>query len=106
MYSPPSTTPLNRESILREVIAVVEDMTSDWDHDYEAIGPGTCLVQDLGCESIDFVHFIVAIEEHFRRRDFPFEKLLTVDGRYVDDLTVDEVVDFLEKELNSKKGEG
>jgi hypothetical protein len=35
------------------------------------------------------------IEERFRRRKLPFEKLLMADGRYRDDVTVGEVAEFL-----------
>jgi acyl carrier protein len=71
-------------------------MTSDWDTGFSGgIGAQTWLVRDLGCESIDVVQFVVAIEERFQRRDFPIEKLLMVDDRYVDDLCVSQVVDFL-----------
>jgi acyl carrier protein len=77
-------------------------MTSDWDTGFSgAIGPDTCLVGDLMCESIDIVQFIVALEERFARRDLPIEKLLMTDGRYVDDLRVLEVSDFLYKHLKS-----
>jgi len=93
----------DRESLLQRVIFILQDMTSDWDLDYSGgIGPQTCLISDLTCESIDIVQFIVALEEEFQRRDLPFERLLMTDGRYVDDLTVNEVVDFLETNFNSK----
>ena len=45
-------------------------------------------IGDLGFESIDIVQFVVALEENFKRRDMPFEKLLMIDGRYVDELSV------------------
>jgi hypothetical protein len=50
---------------------------------------------DLEFESIDIVALIVEIERKYQRRDWPFEKLLMVDGRYVDELLVREVADFL-----------
>lgn len=94
---------LDRETLLREVILILENMTSDWDLGYDGrIGPETCLISDLTCESIDIVQFVVALEEAFHRRDLPFERLLMADGRYVDDLTVNDVVDFLEANLNRK----
>ncbi len=60
------------------------------------IGAETRLVADLGCYSVDVVQLAIAIEEHFQRRSLPFHKLLmTADGRYVEDVTVQELVDFL-----------
>jgi acyl carrier protein len=85
-----------REVILDKVIQILHTMTSDWDTGFSGpIGADTCLVSDLMCESIDIVQFVVALEECFGRRDLPMEKLLMIDGRYVDDLRVAEVVDFL-----------
>ena len=83
------------------VIDILREMTSDWDMGFGGeIGTETYLVRDLGCESIDIVQFVVALEERFQRRDLPMERLLMVDGRYVDDLSVKDVVAFLATYLN------
>src|SRR5262245_3732037 len=93
----------SRAAILHTVVEILQEMTSDWDTGFAGgIGPDTRLVRDLGCESIDVVQFVVAIEECFQRRDFPIEKLLMVDDRYVDDLRVSEVVDFLHSHLSEE----
>jgi acyl carrier protein len=95
---------IGRDLLIGSVIAILEDMTSDWDLDYGGgIGPETCLIGDLSCESIDIVQFVVAIEECFQRRDLPFERLLMTNGRYIDDLTVNDVVNFLDANLNPQK---
>jgi acyl carrier protein len=84
------------EAIEAEVIGILKNMTSDWDTGFSGeIQANTRLVADLCCESIDMVQFVVALEETFKRRDLPIEKLLMVDGRYVDDLSVRQVVTFL-----------
>jgi acyl carrier protein len=91
---------LDRSSILDRVVRIVSDMTTDWDLDLSGgIGPETLLIADLAFESIDVVQFVVALEERFGRRNLPFEKLLMVDGRYVDDLSVAQVADFLHDHL-------
>ena len=91
---------IRTEELQRQVVLILEHMTSDWDMDFSGpIGPQTRLIDDLTFESIDMVQFVVALEEHFKRRDLPFEKLLMVDGRYVDDLRVDQVVAFLDQHL-------
>lgn len=90
-----------KETILKDLIHILEDMTSDWDVEFEGgIGPETRLIADLAFESIDVVQFVVAIEEHFRRRGLPFEKFLMVDGRYVDEIKVGDAADFLYRHLN------
>jgi acyl carrier protein len=95
-------TGADRAAILQGVLRILQHMTSDWDLDLAGgIGPSSLLVADLGFESLDIVQLIVAIQETFHRRDLPFEQLLMVDGRYVDDLEVAQVVDFLVAHLGS-----
>ncbi|MFP7753489.1 acyl carrier protein [Thermodesulfobacteriota bacterium B35] len=89
-----------REKILENLVQILEDMTADWDMELDdPIGEATRLMADLEFESIDVVQFIVAIEERFQRRGMPFEELLMEDGRYVDEITVRDTVDFLDRHL-------
>jgi len=77
-------------------VTLIGGMTDDWETGFTGgLGPETRLMADLGFESIDVVHLIIAIEEHYKREDLEFEKLLMREGRYVDDLTVRELADFL-----------
>lgn len=101
MEGDPMGREVSRKAVLQSIIQILEDMTSDWDSAFdEPIGPNTRLVADLAFESIDVVQFIVAIEEHFRRRGLPYEEFLMNDGRYVDEVKVDDVVTFLCRHLN------
>jgi acyl carrier protein len=103
MSTPSRYETLDREAILAGLVEILKDMTSDWDLDFaQPLGPSTKLIDDLGFESIDVVQFVVAIEEHFQRRGLPFEEFLMVDGRYVDELEVGEVADFLHRHLNGE----
>jgi len=82
--------------ILGEVVRILEDITRDWDLEFEGgIGPQTHLIADLAFESIDVVQLVVALEERFGRRDLPFQEVLMAEGRYVDDLTVAQLTEFL-----------
>ena len=95
----------NKEAILQGIINILADMTADWDMEFEgAIGSETKLISDLEFESIDVVQFIVAIEEHFKRRGLPFEELLMIDGRYVDEIKVADTVAFLDHHFNNHEG--
>lgn len=86
-----------KQAILEKVIQIVKDITCDWELDYDGkIDQNTRLVEDLGFASLDIIQFIVAIEEGFQRRDLPFEKLLLKEGRYVDELSIHEIADFIE----------
>lgn len=88
--------------ILTNLVEILEEITQDWDTELSGkIGPDTSLMNDLTFESIDVVMLIVAIEDRFKKSGLPFDELLMIDGRYVDDLHVSEVVGFLDKHLNN-----
>lgn len=88
--------------VLTGIVAIIEEMTSDWDTSFEGqIGAETRLIQDLEFESIDIVQLTVAIETRFDRRDLPFEELLMAEGRYVDELSLGEVAEFVAKQLGA-----
>jgi len=84
------------EQVLSELVMILEDMTEDWDMEYEGgIGAGTKLIGELSFESIEVVQLMVLIEEHFKLKSFNSEDLLMEDGRYVDELTVGRIAQFL-----------
>ncbi len=86
--------------ILKDLILILEDMTSDWDLDYSGgINASTRLIGDLSFESIEVVQLMVAIEQHFNLKNLASEKLLVRNGRYVSELTVSEIADFLSREV-------
>jgi acyl carrier protein len=88
------------DQYVQDTIEMLQELTSDWDTDLEGqIGPSTSIVNDLGFESLDVVYLVTAIEQRYGRRDLPFEQLLMVDGRYVDDLTVTQIAAFLQKNI-------
>jgi acyl carrier protein len=102
MSTQPENAPGAGGGVLAALVGIVEEMTSDWDTTFEGqIGADTRLIQDLEFESIDIVQLIVAIETRFNRRDLPFEEVLMADGRYVDELSLGEVAEFLEKRLGA-----
>jgi acyl carrier protein len=42
---------------------------------------------------------VSALEQEFGRPNLPFAELLIVDGRYIDDLSVSQIADFLTTRL-------
>jgi acyl carrier protein len=93
-------TQMDRESVYQDLVATIREMTDDWELDFEGdIGPETRIVADLAFESIDVVQLIVMLEERYQRKELPFEELLMEDGRYVDDVKIADVVDFLTTHL-------
>ena len=93
---------LTKDEIVSQLVGILEDMTSDWDFDYDGgIRSETRLIGDLSFESIEVVQLMVLIEQHFELKNFGSEKLLMTDGRYVDELSVDEIADFLGTQADS-----
>lgn len=92
---------MDKEAITQAVIHLLYDMIGDWEIDFHgAIGPQTTLIGDLTFESIDIVQLGGLLEEHFQRESLPFEKLLLVNGRYVEDVSVGQIIDFLYEHLH------
>lgn len=95
-----TSTTFTREQLETDLVAILTDMTTDWDiADNGGISGETRLMADLSFESIDVVQLVVAIEAHVKRRHLHFEQLLMVDGRYVTELQVKDIADFLVKQL-------
>lgn len=95
MNDPPNAL-VSTDALVQRLIALLADFTQDWDHDFEdRMDRGTKLLADLGFESIDIIQLVVAIEEDITRKKTPFDQLLMKDGRYVDDLSIGEIADFL-----------
>lgn len=80
----------------QKLIVLLEDFIQDWDSGFEgAITRDSKLLADLSFESIDIIQLIVAIQEEVVGAKMPFEKLLMKEGRYVDDLSVGQIADFI-----------
>jgi acyl carrier protein len=89
-----------RDALERDLVIILTEMTVDWDiADNGGITGETRLMADLSFESIDVVQLVVQIEAHVQRRHLHFEKLLMVDGRYVQELQVKDIADFLAVQL-------
>ncbi len=86
-------------AIEQQLIDLLADFTQDWDTQPDGgITADSKLLADLGFESIDVIQFMVAIEEDIAGRKLPFNDLVMKDGRYVDDLSVSQIAEFVTKE--------
>jgi acyl carrier protein len=86
----------SKETYVAQLITLIADFTQDWDHEFDgALSADSKLLEHLGFESIDIVQLVVAIEEDITHKKVPFDKLLMKDGRYVDDLSIGQIADFL-----------
>ena len=91
---------LTSEQLVPKLAALLKDFTQDWDSEFEGqMDHSTTLLADLGFESIDIIQLVVAIEEDITHKKVAFDKLLMKDGRYVDDLSIGQIADFLAAQL-------
>ena len=88
-----------RQEILEYLLKTLEDLSQDWDYSQE-VGPDSLLFSQLGLESLDAVVLGTAIQEHFQKQ-MPFAELLAEIGEKQRDLSIAELVDFVDKHLNS-----
>ena len=83
------------EPVLRAIIGIVGEMLEDWGSKADAIGQDSLLAGDLAFASVDLIHLVVAIEEHFGQGRLNFQDLLIKDGRYVEDLSIGDIAGFV-----------
>ena len=93
---------VDHETIEKTVIATLSDLVQDWDIE-EPIEGSTKVVADLGFESIDLIQMVAALERAFKLKGGSLVEMLVADGRYVDDLTVDRIVERVEHRFSSEK---
>jgi acyl carrier protein len=93
------TITLDRKDIETHLVALLEQLTRDWDFSRE-ITPQTRLFTDLGFESLDAVVLCTAIQDHYQRA-MPFSGLLAEIGEQGRDLPVGELVDFISLHLRA-----
>jgi len=87
-----------REEIQDYMLATLQELCRDWDYS-RPVGPGSLLFTELGLESLDAVVLGTIIQEHFQK-PLPFAELLAEIGREQRDLSIMELVDFVDQHLN------
>lgn len=85
--------------ILRKLVELSQDVDSPTE-----VKPASLIFTELGFESLDAVILGVAIQEHFGRQ-MPFAELLAELGEQKRDLSVNELVDFVQQSLNQPPAE-
>ncbi len=81
--------------IEERIKATVAEFVADWGLN-AAIRRETKLVEDLEFDSIDVIQLVIEIEKSFGSRNLGFQELLMQDGRYVEDLSVGDISDYLQ----------
>lgn len=93
---------IDRGTIQNTVIVTLDDLVQDWDIE-EPVQGHTKVVADLGFESIDLIQMVAALERAFKLKGGSLVEMLVADGRYVDDLTVDQIVARVETRVANEK---
>jgi acyl carrier protein len=89
------------EAVEERVIGVISDLTKDWDVEIEGgMTSDTSMVGDVDFASIDFIQMAVSIESEFKTK-LGFQDLLMQGGKYVDDVTVRQIAEFVTERLNN-----
>jgi len=88
------------DTLVIQLSELLQDFTQDWDNDFDGdMTRETRLLADLGFESIDIIQLVVDIEQMVKKSKLPFNELLMKDGRYVDDLSIGQIADFLSQRV-------
>ena len=94
-----------RQEIQKYILGRLEELAHDWDYS-RTVGPETLLVSDLGFESLDLVVLGTALQEHYGTQ-MPFAEFLAEIGqRPSRDVSVSEMVDFVNRSLAALQQSG
>lgn len=88
-----------REQIRADIEGILQEMISSWGVDDDGIGAGTKVIADLGFSSVDLIHLMASIEMRFHRK-LPYDEIIMKDGQYAEDVSVDELVDFVARNID------
>lgn len=84
------------DRIQADLVALLREQVREFDLEPGDIGPQTLLVQELGFNSIDIMHLLASVDMHYERH-LPYDELILAEGRYVSDIRVSDLVDFIRR---------
>ena len=103
MLNSPPRSRFSRETILKEVINIIEAQFPELEMGFSGgIRPKSRLITDLGFESINLVQFAGAVEKHFKIKNLPFWELFMGAGVFIEELKIVDAVEFLHTHLNNQ----
>ncbi len=85
------------------IIGLMQDFVDDWGLDDLTVTRQTKLKGDVGFDSSDTMQLFAAIQEHYAQTSFTFQNLVVQDDKFVDDLTVGQVIVFVIRQLSGEK---
>lgn len=81
------------------VIDILTEFAEEWGLDDLEVSGATTLKGDMSFESTDIMQLFVGIQEAFPAVQIPFQSLIMQDGKFVDDLTAQQVIAFVNTEV-------
>ena len=94
----------SKEVIFQDLLGILDQLSEDWEYSGD-ITLDTLLLADLDLESIDMVVLGEYIEEHYKQ-PLPFVEYLTeLAQRERSDITISDIVDFINTHLKGQRPE-
>jgi len=92
---------MTRTEIFNTIVELLPNLADDFGADGldDSLNEDTLLIADLSLTSVNFIDLFVAIEKEIGKV-IGFHDLLMVDGKYVSDLSIGQLTDFLSGRLN------
>lgn len=81
------------------VFETLNEFVEEWGLDDLEVSGATTLKGDMGFESTDIMQLFMAVQEEFPSIRLSFQGLIMQDGKFVDDLTAQQVVSFVNTEV-------
>jgi len=79
----------------KTVTDILGEFAEDWGLDDIEITSETLLKADIGFESTDTMQLFSALQEAYPQTKLPFQELVMHDGKFVSDLSVAQVSEFI-----------
>lgn len=91
---------VTQQAVRITISGILQDIVQDWDLELDGeVTPASLLVANLGFSSVDFVELATAIEDAYPSVELEFDELIISEGRLVEDLSVEQVAEFVFKRL-------
>ncbi|MBA3945865.1 MAG: acyl carrier protein [Herpetosiphonaceae bacterium] len=91
----------SRDQILTDFLAILRSLSDDWEYSGE-LNEKTCLIADMGLESLDIVVLGANVQAQYKQV-LPFSEFFAEVGqRELPDITIGEWVDFIHEHLSAQ----
>ncbi|EIC22241.1 sulfotransferase family protein [Thiorhodovibrio frisius] len=92
----------SREELRSIILPLLASLAPDWEFDEweDRVDDSHLLIADLGLTSVEFIDLFVGIESACAR-NIGFHDLLMVDGRYISDLSLGALIDYVVERIQA-----